>query len=149
QVPNVSVLWLQTDNERIAHSLQIELPPFNHSPNVIPGTFERLRLRLGTREPLLLSEPRAIEAAVALALVPIHDGDLELLFIQRAELAGDPWSGQMALPGGRRDADDLDLLATAIREAREETGIELLRDYLLGQLDEFAPRTPTLPPVIV
>ena len=116
---------------------------------MIPSTFERLRLRLTARQPVPLLQPRTIEAAVALILVATLDGDLEVLFIQRAELTGDPWSGHMALPGGRRSPDDSDLLATAIREAREETGIELPRDYVLGQLDEFAPRTPTLPPVVV
>lgn len=46
-------------------------------------------------------------------------------FIHRAERAGDRWSGQMALPGGRRDPGDPDLATTARREAREEVGLDL------------------------
>ena len=65
--------------------------------------------------------PEAREAAVALVLR--DRGGLEVLLIKRAEIDGDPWSGHMALPGGRRDPDDTDLLATAIRETEEETGI--------------------------
>ena len=45
------------------------------------------------------------EAAVSLILAPNRDG-LEALFILRAKKAGDPWSGQMALPSGHRDPGD-------------------------------------------
>lgn len=49
----------------------------------------------------------------------------ELLFIRRAEHPRDPWSGHMAFPGGRREESDPDLLATAVRETREEIGLDL------------------------
>lgn len=55
----------------------------------------------------------------------------------------------MALPGGRREPADQDLLSTAIRETREELGFELSRSHLLGSLDDVVPRTPVLPPVAV
>jgi 8-oxo-dGTP pyrophosphatase MutT (NUDIX family) len=75
---------------------------------------------------------------------------LELLLIQRAERVGDPWSGQVALPGGRRDSSDATLQDTAIRETLEETGIDLAaHGQVLGMLDELRPRTPVLPPIIV
>jgi 8-oxo-dGTP pyrophosphatase MutT (NUDIX family) len=81
---------------------------------------------------------------VALVLIPNPDS---LLLIRRAERAGDPWSGQIGLPGGRRQSDDSDLLATAIRESAEEVGISLDRANCIGTLDDVAPRTPVLPPI--
>lgn len=99
-----------------------------------------------------MDDPAALPAAVALILVEGAErggGGLEALFIRRAERAGDPWSGQIALPGGRRDPGDADLLATAIRETREETGIDLTAAEPLGELDDLHPRTATLPPVSV
>jgi 8-oxo-dGTP pyrophosphatase MutT (NUDIX family) len=83
---------------------------------------------------------------VALVLVP---APAALLLIRRAERAGDPWSGQVGLPGGRREATDFDLLATACREAAEEVGILLDREACIGVLDDVAPRTPVLPPIAV
>lgn len=89
------------------------------------------------------------EAAVALILREGARG-LEVLFIQRAVVEGDPWSGQIALPGGRRDEGEADLLDTVVRETREETGIDLrTAGEVFGPLDELRPRTPVLPPVIV
>lgn len=90
------------------------------------------------------------EAAVALILREQRAGDLEVLFIERAARSGDPWSGQIALPGGRREAADTSLEDTAIRETREEVGLDLSRDgEIIGALDELRPRTIVLPPVIV
>ncbi len=111
-------------------------------------TFETIRQRLGGRRPARLTDPQATRAAVALVLVP-SGHDIEALFIRRAEVEGDPWSGHMALPGGRWRQDDADLLATAIRETEEETGIALSPGACLGELDEYTPRTPHLPRIIV
>jgi 8-oxo-dGTP pyrophosphatase MutT (NUDIX family) len=82
-------------------------------------------------------DPSLSEAAVLLALRARDP--LELLLIERAEKEGDPWSGHMALPGGRREPGDADLLATALRETREETGIVVPPDAVLGELDEMNP----------
>ncbi|MEM1807492.1 MAG: CoA pyrophosphatase [Pyrobaculum sp.] len=71
-------------------------------------------------------------AAVAVLL----DRD-RVLLIKRAERRGDPWSGQVALPGGRWAPGDVDLYATAVRETREEVGLEPLEP--LGHLSPEAP----------
>ncbi len=112
-------------------------------------TFQLIREHLAAHPPQRIREPGAIQAAVAIVLVPNRAGNPEVLLIKRAEHDGDPWSGQMALPGGRREPHDDSLLRTACRESREETGIELPPDALLGQLDDLHPRTPVLPPIVV
>jgi 8-oxo-dGTP pyrophosphatase MutT (NUDIX family) len=105
-------------------------------------------LRTRTPTPAPRDEPYH-EAAVALVLCPT-DGGLETLFIKRAIREGDPWSGQIALPGGRRHSDAEPLVVTAIRETFEEIGIDLATGgALLGELDELRPRSPHLPPIIV
>ena len=89
-------------------------------------------------------------AAVAIVLRNAGDGVIELLLIKRSEREDDPWSGHIALPGGRQDATDATLQDTAVRETREETGIDLARDGLvLGTLDELRPRSAMLPSIIV
>jgi 8-oxo-dGTP pyrophosphatase MutT (NUDIX family) len=85
------------------------------------------------------AEPPPSERFAAVAAV-LRDGPYgaELLLIERAERSDDPWSGHMALPGGRRDPSDPDVLATALRETREEVGIDLARSgALLGRLDDL------------
>lgn len=55
----------------------------------------------------------------------VRHGEPELLFIQRASRHGDPWSGDVAFPGGGRDIEDDDDLAAAVRETAEEVGLDL------------------------
>lgn len=89
-------------------------------------------------------------AAVALVIRAGEDGAPELLFIKRAEYPADPWSGQVAFPGGREESADPTLADTAVRETREETGIDLVRDgTVIGTLDDLRPQTVRLPAVIV
>jgi 8-oxo-dGTP pyrophosphatase MutT (NUDIX family) len=64
-------------------------------------------------------------AAAVAAVLRECDGQVELLFIRRASRRGDPWSGHMAWPGGKREPCDTSLLACAIRETREEIGLDL------------------------
>lgn len=111
-------------------------------------TLATVRRALAGHHPQPGEAAGARPAAVALVLVDGADG-AEILLIKRAERAGDPWSGQIAFPGGRQDREDSDLLATAVRETREETGVELAAAERLGVLDDLVPRTVTLPPVIV
>jgi 8-oxo-dGTP pyrophosphatase MutT (NUDIX family) len=116
------------------------------TPRLITVAAARRGLR--DHRPQPADAPDARPAAVALVLVDGLSG-LEILLIRRAERANDPWSGQIALPGGRHDAADADLLTTAIRETREETGVDLSGAERLGVLDDLHPRTATLPPVVV
>jgi 8-oxo-dGTP pyrophosphatase MutT (NUDIX family) len=69
---------------------------------------------------------------------------LELLFIKRAERAGDTFSGHMAFPGGVKEEADEDILSTAIRETVEEIGLDLHQDgELIGRFDDYKPVTPS------
>ena len=75
------------------------------------------------------------EAAVAIVLRE-RAKLIEILFIKRAKKSGDPWSGDMAFPGGHKEDEDLSLAHTAMRETREETGLTLDRQDLIGSLSE-------------
>jgi 8-oxo-dGTP pyrophosphatase MutT (NUDIX family) len=101
---------------------------------------------LARHQPAEVDDPELLQAAVALIVAP---DPLSMLFIRRAARDGDPWSGQMALPGGRMGPEDSDLRATAMRETFEEVAIALRHEDYLGQLDDVAPRTPELPPLMV
>lgn len=92
---------------------------------------------LAGHEPRVLPAPARVfdRAAVALAFAGPPE-DLRLCFIRRATRASDPWSGQMAFPGGREDASDASVQAVAQREAHEEVGLDLRRARLLGRLDD-------------
>jgi len=79
---------------------------------------ERLRRRLRGVE--------ALDAWAAVAILIREEGDdYETLLVRRAAVPGDPWSGDMAFPGGKRAPNDRTLQDTVIREVREETGIDL------------------------
>jgi 8-oxo-dGTP pyrophosphatase MutT (NUDIX family) len=68
--------------------------------------------------------PPTRRAAVAAVLRGPRDAR-ELLLMRRIEYPGDPWSGHISLPGGSLDPEDVDLFHTAVRETREEVGLDL------------------------
>jgi 8-oxo-dGTP pyrophosphatase MutT (NUDIX family) len=117
-----------------------------------PGSWgSGLTERLTSLHRLQIERERIPQAAVALIIRELERAP-EILIIRRAERDGDPWSGHLALPGGRADEDDDDLLITAARETREEVGIDLLgnpnsRRRFIGQLSLVAPQNRLLPPI--
>ena len=111
----------------------------------------RLAERIARHEPAEVNEPGVRRAAVALIIrLNPETAEPEIFFIQRAHYETDPWSGQIAFPGGREEPGDESLVDTAVRETGEETGIDLRRDgEILGALDDLRPMTVRLPAVIV
>ncbi len=98
---------------------------------------ERLIAELTPGDP----RPGAEERRRAAVAVLLHDEPIgpRVLLMKRADREGDPWSGHISLPGGRFEAFDPDLHATAIRETREEVGIALEGARYLGQLPSLHP----------
>lgn len=111
----------------------------------------QLRSSLASRRPMEEADEAGVRrAAVALIFRAGEDGSPELLFIKRAEYPGDPWSGQIAFPGGREESGDSSLQETAMRETREETGVDLAHEgMVIGVLDDLRPRRVRLPAVVV
>ena len=83
------------------------------------------------------SDEQGANASVAL-LLKLDGERLHALFVRRVQNSRDPWSGQMALPGGKREAKDRGLQETVIRETLEETSINLLHHCrFLGAMSAF------------
>jgi 8-oxo-dGTP pyrophosphatase MutT (NUDIX family) len=97
---------------------------------------DMIRRRLGAHRPKLLDITNRKQASVALVLRQ-QRGVLEMLFIERAKRSGDPWSGQMAFPGGRREAHDPDIRVAAERETLEELDLVLADAGVLGRIDDL------------
>ena len=85
-----------------------------------------------------LQTPTIRPAAVLVLISPGDDGEAEVLLIERASYDG-PHSGQIAFPGGAAEDEDADPVETALREAREEVGLDPAACGLtvLGRLDDF------------
>lgn len=98
-------------------------------------TLDEIEKRLASSAPWLDEGPARVEAGVA-AVLRQAGNDVELLFIRRAEYEGDPWSGDLAFPGGRVDREDADARAAALRETLEELSLDLSPARYLGRLSD-------------
>jgi 8-oxo-dGTP pyrophosphatase MutT (NUDIX family) len=112
-------------------------------------TVAALAARLVGRSPIEAARHGDTRLAAVAAVLRVVDGAPELLFIKRAEHEGDPWSGHMAFPGGRHEHVDETLEDTACRESFEELALDLRAGRILGRLDDLAPRSPMLPPILI
>ena len=89
--------------------------------------------------PLLNAVPTSLAAAAgrpAAVLVGLHwhDDSWHVIMTQRAEHLANH-AGQISFPGGKVDADDRNLVATALREAEEEIALSPDRVEIIGALD--------------
>lgn len=98
-------------------------------------TLPQIRQHLAAHTPSLYTEAGRY-AAVAMVLRATYAG-IEMLIIRRARHDDDPWSGDLAFPGGKIDPEDASARAAAEREALEEIGLDLQQAEFLGQLDDL------------
>jgi len=101
---------------------------------------DEIRRALAGYEPALAKRAGERHASVALVLRDGAGSGAEILFIERAEKEGDPWSGHMAFPGGRVDLPDESAEQAAVRETLEEVGLSLAGAERLGRLDDLEGR---------
>ena len=97
---------------------------------------ERQLEKITSHEPIVQTDQGLLIASIAIILRDGPQGT-EFLLMQRAKHDKDPWSGQMAFPGGKFEPNDITKKATAIRETAEEVGIHLNEQDYLGQLDDL------------
>ncbi len=108
-------------------------------PNLKTPTLAEIRECLAAHEFDHSMDGAELHAAVA-AIFRETDGEPEILFIKRAEKESDPWSGQMAFPGGHIDPTDASPRQAAIRETLEEIGLDLIHHgRQVGALDSEIP----------
>lgn len=104
----------------------------------LPGEAAQLRLAPSQRVSLKAYQeylPQARRAAV-LALFENRNDEAQLIVTRRRDYHG-VHSGQISLPGGKREKFDQDYLATALRETREEIGVGSEQVEIAGALSEL------------
>jgi len=79
-------------------------------------------------------EAEEIPAAVLVPLFLAGTGEEPHVVLTRRRADLKRHAGEISFPGGRRDAEDADLLETALREAEEEIGLPRTEVRLLGEL---------------
>lgn len=106
-----------------------------HMP--LPGRSSQYKMAHVVRHNTPPPPPSAREAGVLALLFPkANDWHLTLILRQNKN-PNDRHGGQVSFPGGKRDAVDTDLRATALREAEEEVGVDRQAVRVLGALSDL------------
>jgi len=105
-----------------------------------PLTADWLRQRFAAAPPPAmrqeLPEPADLTPAAVLVPIVLRPTALTVLLTQRTAHLRDH-AGQVSFPGGRCEPDDAGAIATALREAHEEIGLEAAQVEILGLMDEY------------
>jgi 8-oxo-dGTP pyrophosphatase MutT (NUDIX family) len=104
-----------------------------------PAALMPVRTDGGWRQPPMRPAATSARAAAVLVLVvPGDDGEALVVLTERVDRGGHH-SGEVSFPGGRAEADDPDPVATALREAAEEVGLDpaAAEVRVIGLLEPF------------
>ena len=107
------------------HAVDLHLPkphPASLTPQAIAARFARQH----AWTPEVRKETKFIDRAPAHAsvLIPLVQRDRLHVLLTLRPMHMNSHSGQIAFPGGKADPEDCDAVATALREAQEEVGLE-------------------------
>jgi 8-oxo-dGTP pyrophosphatase MutT (NUDIX family) len=102
----------------------------------LPGQRAHYKMAHAVRRVDVDPDPAEVkEAAVLITLFEKAPEDWHLIFIRRGTAhEKDKHGGQIAFPGGKKEPGDRDLMFTALREAEEETSLDLTTIDVLGPL---------------
>ncbi len=104
----------------------------------LPGEKAQYRMAPSYRPNLTKEQIEKLNPKLSGVLVLLYEknGLLNIVFTKRKQYAG-VHSGQISFPGGKKDDTDFDLTETALREAKEEIGIDEEKIEIIGKLSEL------------
>ncbi len=112
----------------LTHALQQPLPGPAAQALMMPSMADKSRFSLQAK--------KGARAGGVMILFYQHQGEWFFPLIQRPDYDG-VHAKQMSFPGGKKDVEDPDLVATALRETEEEIGVGRKKIALAGQLTEL------------
>jgi 8-oxo-dGTP pyrophosphatase MutT (NUDIX family) len=129
--PNPRSVLGQDFFDRAQERLTLAVPPGLTDPNVTPERGDH------DADPVMraIAEVRPIRPAAV--LVPIVDRPEPTVLLTQRTTELSSHAGQIAFPGGKIDPTDASPLAAALREAREEIGLDRRLVHPIGYLDLY------------
>lgn len=122
----------QIDNGTTYHQAMEKEKLITRLQQPLPGRAAQEKM-LSRDRVLSLEVPQHARLSAVLILLYPTENDWSILYIQRA-IDGHAHSGQIGFPGGKKEKMDADLMATALREAQEEIGIDPKSIEIIGTL---------------